>query len=653
MTDRTKKKLLWLVFGLLLVLFSPPAVVMQAADAPTIPSGGIDVIPATGATPVFTTTYTPASSSSGPTRQPWQGGTINLHYELITDMTLSADDRAHLFERLVGEGLDFVFQLKLPPAITSAQVLNGNAISKLGFDFPNNNTATGTLPPETLEAIDDHTLQVTVRNENAATPAQDGYLDNLFRAMIGYIVVETDLSHVPMTLDLQLNVADLTADGLASDPTTGRVLTTGYLPPDENGTLLSAATFYGGNGDTSTTPNTAIPTWHQYISPWDTTGLANTTQDAGETVDGSAANLPGATNARQVTLMANEAFAPERFIRVVDFFGRTDVTATANISYTNADTPTLSAEDVKNAGVAAGSSVTLLYFGTGAGGTPLTPTKLTVMRSALNAPTASVASTVATPTASGGEITASTGDVVTATHTVTLDTLASDVTLSASQLTVKLPRHTTFVPGSLTVNGTPASTTVTQAGVAVSLPADALASAGDQATVAYRYTIDADASGALEAPAAVFTSGVRYPSTANLPDGALEVAGNTATINVQAAVFGFVAVPHTVAFGTHSYAELPNTFTGTPDDPAVTIQASHTDAWTLRASADQAGLAIGTHALSSAPVVLYTGTGDEGTINVNQDSALGAFTWQLTRPEAEAAMDGATITWELNQGPSR
>ncbi|WP_056950863.1 hypothetical protein [Lacticaseibacillus nasuensis] len=642
--------LLVVVFAALVA--ATPTVKHADATFPPVTGEGLTLYQAADATPSLTTSY--ATSPAGDhSADPWAGGTLNLTYTNTTDWRF---DHKNYPNQLLLHGLTFAVYLELPANLTADAFLAARVpgSTQLAFDFPGGESSSGSyggtysgeLPDSAMTAVNDRVIQVTVTNDNST---------NYLSAMLVFFSVmlqhDVDVSQVPMRLTTQVDIAQATANGAPDDSTSNRAPTTGKLPPAASGKLDFRAALYGLDEEA---PPAAVasttPTWSQYLSPWDTTGVANTIVDEGETIDGNAANLPGVTGARTVALSASEPFDPARFIRVVDYAKRTSAD-TSGVHYTDAADPSLSEAAVKAADIPAGGRKTVLYYGT-VGGQPLSPVPLTITRSTVDPPTITgqhAIQNVSTSADPGTAITATAGNVIESTTTFRLTTLAAQTSLSNTQVRLSLPANVTFVPNSLTINGEPDATAVTAAGVDRPL-GHILSAAGDHVTITYRYTIAPEASGELSVPGAALTSTVTYPSTVTPPDGPLMVTANPATINIAAGAPQLTKVPTQIDFGDHSYAKLPKTFTGQPNDPQVLVSDPQGSQWQLMAATNATGLAIGAHGLSATPQHLYSHDGRAGTIDVNANAALGPFTWRLTRPDVTATTT-ATITWSIVVGP--
>lgn len=701
-----RKKYRFLLLGLMLALFcmwQVPIQVSQATDygnngwAPTdgvynTTSGapnGVPVYQATGITPTVTATYTPAATdTTSKAYDPWRGGTIHIHYA----DTVKADtsDWATLIATGIWSGWGFAAYINLAPQVTSSEILAGLTTSP-------SLVVAGTkvdLTTGSLVAVDDHTLRLTMRSSNVSK----GSFSTILSILTSLNSSGASTDKIPITYDIDVDVAKMAAAGVSDDTSPNKILTTGMLQPvaSPHTTPLSVD-FYGKDrvkeggkkggilglsivgtdilyaqpdstgSYASNRASTSYTSWSDYLSPWDTQSTANTNQDSQEVVDGSAANLPGSVNQRTVTIGSNEDFDPARFIRVVNFFTKTNVTSGATVHYTEKDNTSLDEAGVKAAGLAAGASKTILYYGTAADGTKLSPVTLTIKRAAVAIPsvtTDAISQNMTLNSSWGKSIIATAGNTIATYHTFTLGDIATGGSLTNPTITLALPAHATYVPGSLKINGTAITGTPTAAGLTVSLNDYnlGLAAKGDQLAVQYQYTLDADTpTGTLTTPAATFSSQFTFPDTPNLP--LVKATSPTTAINV-AAVGLTLSAPATIDFGQHYYKDLPNTFTST-DTPAVSVQDTlgTTTPWTLTAQTSATAalpgqLSINGKTLSTTATTLYEGDGvTKGTIDVTKAAGLQPFKLAMTRTDLMQATgtNGSyqgNIIWTLSAGPT-
>jgi hypothetical protein len=266
----------------------------------------------------------------------------------------------------------------------------------------------------------------------------------------------------------------------------------------------------------------------------------------------------------------------------------------------------------------------------------------------------------------GKTITATAGNTITAYQTFSLADLVTNGGLTNATITTSLPAHTTYVPGSLSINGKAITGDVSNSGLTIPLSQYqlGLAQNGDQLAVSYQYQLTADTlTGTITTPAAKFNAQFTFPNTSDLP--AIAATTPTNTITVQPASLT-LSTPTTIDFGQHHFSELPATFSSTTA-PAISVQDSlaTTTPWTLSAQLTAGKdslpgrLTLGGKTLSTTATSLYQSTGaTKGTIDVSKAAALGNFKLAMTHADlpkttATSASYQGSITWTLSAGPTQ
>ncbi|MFD1465175.1 hypothetical protein ACFQ4L_03600 [Lapidilactobacillus mulanensis] len=319
------------------------------------------------------------------TADPWFGGSLNINWTDHVKLTNASD-----FVSIPLYGYAFVTLINLPKEVLTADVLNALDWTNSKFKV---NGAEITLDQKNLFSAGNHTLRLSLGAWD------NGNISGVFSTInnsSGF-----NANDIPLELNLILDIKKLTANSNKFDTSPDKILTKGKLPPaltaqagisvdfyDANNTVQdrawnlwgapAAGRFYPKLNNGALAPsqyaqnaNTIIPTWNNYLSPWDNTGKYNTKADTTEYVNGQNSNLPGTTSNREVVLDLSEgSFAQlpqNRFDRVVNFF--TGINSTAGAKLTHAPTATTGLNQ---------APTLVTYSGTDATQIPLSPVVLKV-----------------------------------------------------------------------------------------------------------------------------------------------------------------------------------------------------------------------------------------------------------------------------------
>lgn len=184
-------------------------------------------------------------------------------------------------------------------------------------------------------------LQITLRGDQES---------GLTKLVIAYYRAGYDLSHVEDTIDFSANKQFiLSKDGEANDESPGKVNTKGFEIPSASNSLEGTVNFYNYDkcyGTSNWTPwkwneiylksgatpsltfSVDVPTWSEYISPWDSKETYNTAKAAFNEVSGVTTALPGGYLTPTIDWNLKKDGPPtekliaQRFGRVVNYFSK-------------------------------------------------------------------------------------------------------------------------------------------------------------------------------------------------------------------------------------------------------------------------------------------------------------------------------------------
>lgn len=280
------------------------------------------------------------------TKNIYRGEYIPIHLQGVVDNSATSWINIPTIPQ---SGLSFIAEVYFDPNIISIPQLK-EGIDKAFAEVPELfDMQLSKLPGEKvtidnttgLKPVKDSTgkvkLRITLRGDSE---------HGLTGAIIKYYQAGLDIKHVENKINFAFRKeALLSKEGQPDDQSPGKVNTKGFLPPGRNNVIVGNGDFYDYSQcvgswtvwsfidlKSGAKPQVSmpiyIPTWSEYISPWDFEGIYNTAGSSFPEVKGVTTEMPGGYltpsinwNLKKDGLPTEEIIA-KRFGRVVKYFDR-------------------------------------------------------------------------------------------------------------------------------------------------------------------------------------------------------------------------------------------------------------------------------------------------------------------------------------------